>query len=750
MEARTMTRLHRSLPSMALACALSVPAFVNVPLAYSQQQQPPAAPAANANAQQADDAIRRAVDDYWHYAKIARYDLANQAAQAILTQYKDQGPAVLRAFQSVSSDRGDNLDQWLLRWQQNADLRESTNQIIALVNQGRLTHRSDLNFIQQQVERLATNERAYVLGVQQLRNSGELAVPVMIDTLRDPNKQQLHATTRRALIDMGRAALNPLIASTEMQETDTLIAVIDALGNIGYDVSVPYLLRLASDPNRPGAVQSAATQALVRMGVENPKGMNPAEAFYDLAEKFYYDQAAVVAPQGQNTAFVWFWDQQNGLVKKNVPSPIFNELMAMRTSEYALKLDANSGKAVSLWIASNFKREAELPQGQNDSTRAENQPDAHYYAVASGTQFLNPVLARALRDHNAPVAFKSIRALAETAGASSMFSGQAGQPIIDALSFPDRVIRFEAAYAVGSAQPQSDFQGKDRAVQILADALNNTGKPNVLAVLPNQNDVNALTEALGAEMSVAGAPTAAAAVEQAQKLASVDYIIVSEDLPEAEVTRVFDAANTSPRLDGAARIILTKTPASRYAAQSINNPMVSISQASASDANSIKAALAASQKKSGGLTTDAETAAANALRSAQLLATLAASRSQVLDLSIAQPALLNALNTPSADLTRSAGHVLAQLNSKEAQAGLVAKALDQATPDELKISLLNDLATNAKFYGNQLDAGSIAPLEAAVHDAANLQVRSAAAEARGALNLPADQAKKLILEQSRV
>lgn len=743
-----MTRLYRSLPSIALACALSVPAVVNVPLTFAQQQPAAAAPAA-ANAQ-ADDALRRAVDDFWHYAKIARYDLANQAAQNILTTYKDKPADVLRAFDRVSSDRGDNLDQWLLRWQQTDQLRDSTNQLIALINQGRATHRSDITFIQQQVERLSTNERAYTLALQQLRQSGELAVPVMIDYLRDENKKQFQPAIRRALVDLGRTALNPLLAATEMQETDPLIVVVDALGNIGYDASVPYLLRLAHDPSRPGAVQAAANQALVRMGVENPKNMNAAESFYDLAEKFYYDQSAVRAPEGQDVAFVWYYDQQNGLTKKNVPSPIFNEIMAMRANEYALKLDPNMGKAVSLWIASNFKREAEIPQGASDPTRAEGQPDAHYYAVASGVQFVNPVLARALRDHNAPVAFKAIKALEVTAGASSLFSGEAGQPIIDALSFPDKAIRFEAAYAIGSAVPQQDFQGKDRVVQILADALNATGKPNVLVVLPSQNDVNAVAEGLNGQVNVVGATTATAGIEQSQKLASVDYIIVSEDLPEAEINRVFDAANTSPRLDGAARIILTHTPASRYAGLAVNNPTVSLSQAQPGDAAGVKNALAASQQKSGALAVDEATASANALRAARLLGKLAMSKGQVMDLSVAQPALLGALNSPSADLTRASGNVLAYLNSKDAQAGLTAKALDDKTADDLKISLLNDLATNAKFFGNQLAPDSVNGLEKAVHDAANLQVRTAAAEARGALNLPADQAKKLILEQSKV
>ncbi len=56
---------------------------------------------------------------------------------------------------------------------------------------------------------------------------------------------------------------------------------------------------------------------------------------------------------------------------------------------------------------------------------------------------------------------------------------------------------------------------------------------------------------------------------------------------------------------------------------------------------------------------------------------------------------------------------------------------------------------NAKFFGNQLEEPGVKMLSGTVESAANLDVRSAAAEARGALNLPADQAKSLVIGQSK-
>ena len=38
--------------------------------------------------------------------------------------------------------------------------------------------------------------------------------------------------------------------------------------------------------------------------------------------------------------------------------------------------------------AANYRREAELPEGQADATRPENNPTGHFYGVNSGAKFL--------------------------------------------------------------------------------------------------------------------------------------------------------------------------------------------------------------------------------------------------------------------------------------------------------------------------------------------------------------------------
>jgi hypothetical protein len=724
--------MNRAAPlSLAIGCILVFP------LASSAQE-----PAS----EQPSPALVQSVDDFWHYALVARYDLANQAAAQVLKD-SNQPLKVLLAFEKVSSDRHDDLDAWMLRWEEIPQLKASVTKLNQVLNRGRYARRNDVADIQHNIERLNINERAYSLAIARLRDSGEMAVPIMLDYLRDPNKKEYYASIQRALRDLGREALNPLLASTEMKDPGTLIMVIDALGDIGYDATVPYLLRLAKDPDESDAVRMAAKQALTTMGAGDTLHKSPAEMFYDLAERFYYNTAAISADMRLPVADVWYWDEAKGLTRKEVPPQIFSDIMSMRQCEYALKLDSSMEKALSLWLTANYDRESKLRPGQTDPTREPNQPDANYYGVAAGAQYVNAVLARALHDHNSPVALRAVRSLNVIIGTSNMFSGDFGQPIVEAMSYSDRQIRFEAAMAIAGALPQRRFSGQGRVVPILAEALTQSGKPNLLVVLPSQNDINEVAQAFKNQYSVEGATSVAAALGDAAALNNVDVVVVSEDLPSADINKLLTMSRKMPQLASAAKLIITHSPASPYAELTLSDPMISLTQAS--QPADLKPAVERARQRAGATEMNAQMAAHYADRAARLLGELALSRGQILNLAPAEPALLGQLVNSRTDLVEACGHVLALMNSASAQNGLLDRAAEDNTPDDVKISLYNSLAISAKFWGDLLTSDSVAALQKVVDSAPNLKVRTAAAEARGALNLPVDEARTLILQQSK-
>ncbi len=74
-------------------------------------------------------------------------------------------------------------------------------------------------------------------------------------------------------------------------------------------------------------------------------------------------------------------------------------------------------------------------------------PDASFYARAAGPMYVNPVLTRALDAHDAAQAMRAIDALEATGGTTGLVSTGEGAPLVRALSYPDRSVRFRAAFA---------------------------------------------------------------------------------------------------------------------------------------------------------------------------------------------------------------------------------------------------------------------------------------------------------------
>ena len=342
--------------------------------------------------------------------------------------------------------------------------------------------------------------------------------------------------------------------------------------------------------------------------------------------------------------------------------------------------------------------------------------------MASGTIHINPALARALRDRNSAVSLKAIRSLYEIVGATNLFATDES-PLIDALRYSDKQVRFEAAFAIAQALPQRSFAGQERVVPILAEALAQTGKPGVLIVAPTDR-INALREQLK-NYNIAGGATADAAIAAAASLSQVDVILLFEgdDQPERMMANV----RNNLRLERAGKLIVAKVSkvATPYAQRALDDPTITITDAK--DEAGLNAAIEEARKRAGGLAMDEKMATSYALRSADLIQRLAISKGQVFDLLVAQPAVMLALDDQRPEIARAGANALGLLNSREAQAALAAKAVDEKTPDDFKINLLKDLSVNAKFYGNLIDQGMIDGLAKLAEGAANLDVKSAAA-----------------------
>jgi len=129
---------------------------------------------------------------------------------------------------------------------------------------------------------------------------------------------------------------------------------------------------------------------------------------------------------------------------------------------------------------------------------------------------------------------------------------------------------------------------------------------------------------------------------------------------------------------------------------------------------------------------------------------LAQTRNRVIDLSLALNVLINATNDKRTEIRTLAGQILAYLESPDAQRAIAAMALDGGNSLEVRISAFESLATSAKLNANMLIDQMLDGIYALISsDETDPALRSAAAAAYGALNLPSQKVKDLILDQAK-
>ncbi len=139
-----------------------------------------------------------------------------------------------------------------------------------------------------------------------------------------------------------------------------------------------------------------------------------------------------------------------------------------------------------------------------------------------------------------------------------------------------------------------------------------------------------------------------------------------------------------------------------------------------------------------------------ALRAAKVMLKIAQTRNPVLDLSAAQNALIAATKDKRVEIQMLAGQTLAYLNTPEAQQAVAAMAMAESNSQDIRITAFGSLAVSAKVNGNKLDDAAINAIYGLVGSKdIDTGLRAAAAAAYGALNLPSQKVKTLILDQAR-
>ncbi len=404
--------------------------------------------------------------EFLHYTRIGRLELAKGYAEQLLGQEPEPTKMLELANEN---QQGYELLLRVSDTTEDKELKKLVDEILQLIEKGRFIKRTSPKIIAQEIRRLSTTQRGKLNAVERLKNSGEYAIPFMIDALADPLRKDEFANIVWALPKIGRDAIRPLVAALQTDNVGVKAEIIEALGEIGYPQSLPYLKYVVENEKSDMLIKKA-TESIMQI---NPDALKKDSAllFYELGDKYYYHTESLQPKLDADFANIWFWDEQDRtLFRREVDIAYFNELMAMRTCEWSLRADVEFGKAIGLWTASFFKAEEtgiQMPEyfGQGHGS-------AYVYATTAGPEYIHQALARSIGDENDFITLGCVESLAATAGEASLFySLGVAQPLMQAVKYDNVAVRYSASIAIAKAGPANRFAERHLVVKELANAL---------------------------------------------------------------------------------------------------------------------------------------------------------------------------------------------------------------------------------------------------------------------------------------
>ncbi len=701
---------------------------------------------------QADDPATQAqgqsneqlLKDFVHFINIHKPEMAAAWGQALLE--RGLSPEEFVDLVGSIKDYTFDFDEAIVRGQRHPELEPTAAALARHYEAGKLAIARKPEEISRNIALLKGSQRNRVFARDRLLYAGEYAAPQLLDAYLNPPDMVTEMQVRQVLVQLARHSVMPLATALPNLAPEDQEKVVGVLGDIPYETSAPFLYELHASSGSP-EVKLACERALLKItGIANPRvPLN--ERFVQLANSYYYESPSLTSFPGEAHQLVWFHKPEvpgSGLYAVPVLTPVYHEAMAMRLTERALAHNAGDREALALWVASNYSREIDTPEEYENPAYPSRKRGAEYFAVISGPETTQPVLARALDDRDTQLARRAIAAIERTAGGMTLWTGGQSDraPLLEALRYPNRRVQYEAALAIGAAQPRTTFDGSDRVVPILASAIRDASESFALVISNVAEDRPRLAQVLRDQGYTVLTPGGSLAdVQQALAEApGVDVLLV--DLPRDGTTSLIEAARNHSKLRSTPILtMLDRQSASELASKYDRDPTVHIVREGTQDVHLAAAVQQLVERAEGGAITPEE-AEAYKTRALAVLRDLAVSGNTALNVADAATALVAALPDADHTIKMQIAEVLAYIPADRVQTALLEEAL--AAEGETRVQLLAATADSAKRWGNLVQPRLISQLVRVASSEEETEATAAAA-LMGAFGLPNNRVIPLIL-----
>ncbi len=308
-------------------------------------------------------------------------------------------------------------------------------------------------------------EQAYA--VDRLREAGPYAVAPILRELHRPGlSTEDRVPFAEGLARLDRSVVPPLIAT--LDSSDAMLAgdAAHALGKIGDPRAVPALTYLAAKRTPESAARGAAVAAIEKI-TGTPYGSQPKtppRVLSDEARRYHLHLVRFPS----NQVILWLWDDANAQpVARNFAVRDAEGFLGLRAAHEALDLDRGDLTAQADLIAIALDHD---PAGATSA------------ALEAGPTVLGQVLRTAIADGRSDLATNAAILLGRIVDRDDLATGGRPDPLVEALSAPERRVQFAAAEALVRLDPRRAFSGSSRVVPVLTRFLSSQGAARALVV----------------------------------------------------------------------------------------------------------------------------------------------------------------------------------------------------------------------------------------------------------------------------
>ena len=684
--------------------------------------------------------VEALVDDFVHYALIANIDLAEANAIALLRcEISDLDLYELVNETKKRQDRFDRAVGWALYVER---LQPFAAELESRVETGRINLIRDADQLDEAIEFLSGTTRQRIMAESRLAAAGEYAVPPLLRVMFESSDARTTRMVSNMLTDIGGEAVLPLTVALPHLGSESQIIVCRILGDIGYKHAAPALLALAQSENATPAAIQAAIKALAIIQIDADTNLSTQQTI--VAGRFFEGQDSVIPTSIAGINNFWVWDDMYGLETRDVPSVVFDDVMAMYFSAAALSTDPQNESAMSIFVASNLRRDREL-SGEEDIVYGSLAYSPEFYATVFGPEVASDVLRIALQRRDTPLAHDAIAALARTAGASSALSGTE-KPLVRAMFYPDRRVQYESAMTIASTLPTIVFEDSYRVVPLLASAVRSGDSKYAIIISESRGArrrISTSLKALGWSIMGEGT-TARSTIEAAGIVPGIDLVVV-DAMSAVEAQNVATELSILPQTTVTPVLLLAGGVEAQILRETTDGQdMVAAGDSAISDI-ALAAVLEGLLSKAAGGSLDFDEAEMFAGRALSILRDIALANT-VLDVGDATGALVDALTIANPSTQALVAETLSMIDSPTAQRALVSAALLDA-PIEDQMMLLNEASASVRRWGNLSKEWQVAEIETLARTTSGA-LADAAARLNGAVNNPGASVMIFMPEQN--